>query len=120
MTIAGIPAHTLIGKTEEGELIYLTREDELRGKVKNDVRALNRLKDGFTFHVNTGVSAIYIGAEGYQTQRKPEIMYIDGHEVHTAGGCVIRKLDSKVVHDVDFNIKLNKDFEDSFDIDSIM
>lgn len=120
LTIAGIPARTLTGKTDKGELVYLTREDELRGKVKNDVRALNRLKDGFTFHINTGVSAIYIGAEGYQTQRKPEIMYIDGHEIHTAGGCVIRKLDSKVVHDVDFNIKLNKDFEDSFDIDSIM
>lgn len=120
LTIAGIPARTLIGKTEEGKLIYLTREDELRGKVKNDIRALNRLKDGFKFKINTGVSAIYIGAEGYQMPRKPTIMYIDGHEIHTAGGCVIRKLDSKEVHDVSFNIKLNKDFEDSFDIDSIM
>jgi len=120
LTIAGVPARTLIDVDEKGNLIYLTREAEMSGKVKNPIRALNRLKDGLTFKVNAGVSAIYIGAEGYQTARKPTIMYIDGHEVHTAGGCVIRKLDSKVVHDVDFNIKLNKDFEDSFDIDSIM
>lgn len=118
LTIAGVPARTLIDM-KNGEPVYLTREQELRGKVKNDTRALHRLKDGFKFEVNTGVSALYIGAEGYQTQRKPEIMYINGHEIHTAGGCVIRKLDSKIVHDVDFNIKLNKDFEDSFDIDSL-
>lgn len=120
LTIAGVPARTLIDVTPEGELIYLTREQELRGNVKNDIRALNRLKDGFKFKINAGVSAIYIGAEGYMTARKPTIMYIDGHEIHTAGGCVIRKLESKEVHDVDFNVKLNKNFEDSFDIDSIM
>lgn len=120
LTIAGVPARTLIDKDPDGNLVYLTRENELRGKVKSDVRALNRLKDGFTFKVNTGVSALYIGATGYQSERKPTIMYINGHEIHTAGGCVIRKLESKIVHDVDFNIKLNKDFEDSFDIDSIM
>ena len=119
LTIAGVPARTLVDVTDEGELIYVTREQELSGKVKNPIRALNRLKDGFKFKINSGVSAIYIGAEGYLTQRKPEIIYINGHEIHTAGGCVIRKLESKVVHDVDFNIKLNKDFEDSFEIESI-
>ena len=119
LTIAGVPARTLIDMNDKGEPVYFTREEELRGKVKNDIRALNRLKHGFKFKVNAGVSAIYIGAEGYQTARKPTIMYIDGHEVHTAGGCVIRQLESKVVKDMDFNIKLNKDFEDSFDTDSI-
>lgn len=120
LTIAGVPARTLVNITENGELVYVTREEELRGKVKNDIRALNRLKHGVEFKINAGVSAIYIGAEGYQTARKPTIMNIDGHEVHTAGGCVIRQLDKKVVKDMEFNIKLNKDFEDSFDTDSIM
>ena len=120
LTIAGVPARTLIDVNEDGSLVYFSREEELRGKVKNDIRALNRLKDGFHFKVNSGVSAIYIGAEGYQTERKPMILNIDGHEVHTAGGCVIRKLESKVVHDVDFNIRMNQIFEDGFDIDSIM
>lgn len=120
LTIAGVPARTLIDINEKGEPVYYSREEELRGKVKNDTRALNRLKHGFKFEVNAGVSAIYIGAEGYQTARKPTIMYIDGHEIHTAGGCVIRKLESKIVKDMEFNTKLNKDFEDSFDTESIM
>ena len=119
LTIAGVPARTLIDINDKDELVYITREQELSGKVKSPIRALNRLKDGFKFKINTGVSAIYIGSEGYLTAHKPEIIMIDGHEVHTAGGCVIRKLESKVVHDVDFNVKLNKDFEDSFEIDSI-
>ena len=92
----------------------------MRGNIKNDIRALHRLKDGFTFHINAGVSAIYIGAEGYQTQRRPEVLNIDGHEVHTAGGCVIRKLESKVVHDVDFNVRLNEIFESGVDLESLM
>ena len=46
-------------------------------------------------------------------------MNIDGHEVHTAGGCVIRQLDKKIVKDMEFNIKLNNDFEDSFDTESL-
>ena len=120
LTIAGVPARTLIDVSPEGELKYLSREEELSGKVKNPIRALHRLKDGFTFHVNAGVSAIYIGAEGYQTQRRSEILNIDGHEIHTAGGCVIRKLESKVVHDVDFNVRLNEIFETGVDLESLM
>ena len=96
ITIAGVPARTIIGMNGE-EPIYYTREQELAGDEKDPIKALDHLADSFTFKVNTGQCALYIGATGYQTPRVPEIIYIDGHEIHTAGGCVISKLDSKTI-----------------------
>ena len=92
--------------------IYYTREEELSGPEKDPIKALDHLTDNFTFKVNTGICALYIGATGYQTLREPEILYIDGHEVHTAGGCVLKKLDSKtVVFDPENKKKKNYDEE---------
>ena len=96
ITIAGVPARTIIGM-EGDKPIYYTREEELSGSEKDPIRALDHLTDNFTFKVNTGICALYIGALGYKTERKPEIINIDGHEIHTAGGCVLNKLDTKTV-----------------------
>ena len=96
ITIAGVPARTIIGM-EGDKPIYYTREEELSGSEKDPIKALDHLTDNFTFHINTGICALYIGALGYKTERKPEIIYIDGHEIHTAGGCVLNKLDTKTV-----------------------
>ena len=96
ITIAGVPARTIIGM-EGDKPIYYTREEELSGEEKDPIKALDHLTDNFTFKVNTGICALYIGAEGYQNIREPKILYIDGHEIHTAGGCVLKKLDSKTV-----------------------
>ena len=96
ITIAGVPARTIIGM-EGDKPIYYTREEELSGSENDPIRALDHLTDNFTFKVNTGICALYIGALGYKTERKPEVIMIDGHEIHTAGGCVLKKLDSKTV-----------------------
>lgn len=96
ITIAGVPARTIIGM-EGDKPIYYTREEELSGSEKDPIKALDHLTDNFTFHINTGICALYIGALGYKTERKPEIINIDGHEIHTAGGCVLNKLDTKTV-----------------------
>ena len=97
ITIAGVPARTLTGLDENGEPIYYTREDELAGEEKDPIKALDHLTDNFTFKVNTGICALYIGAEGYNTPRVPQVLNIDGHEIHTAGGCVLKPLDEKTV-----------------------
>lgn len=110
ITIAGVPARTLIGMDEEGKPIYYTREQELSEGEEDPIKALDRLADNFTFKVNTGMCALYIGTEGYQTPRKPQVIYIDGHEIHTAGGCVIQRLDSKrVVLDPEKKTKRKKE-----------
>ena len=96
ITIAGVPARTITGMDND-KPIYYTREQELAGEEKDPVKALDHLTDNFEFKINTGIRALYIGAEGYNTVRKPEVIYIDGHEIHTAGGCVLKKLDSKRV-----------------------
>ena len=96
ITIAGVPARTIIGM-EGDKPIYYTREEELAGSENDPIRALDHLTDNFTFKVNTGICALYIGALGYKTERKPEVIMIDGHEIHTAGGCVLNKLDTKTV-----------------------
>ena len=131
LTIAGIPARTLVDM-KDGNPVYFTREDELSiinpraknrltaKKQKDPIKALNHLKHNFEFKINAGVSALYIGAEGYETPRKPQIMVIDGHEIHTAGGCVIRKLDKKVIKDVDFNVRYDENKNDGFDISTLM
>jgi hypothetical protein len=96
ITIAGVPARTIIGM-EGDKPIYYTREQELAGEEKDPVKALDHLTDNFEFKINTGICALYIGAEGYNTVREPKVLFIDGHEIHTAGGCVLNKLDSKRV-----------------------
>ena len=111
ITIAGVPARTIVGM-EGDKPIYYTREEELAGLEKDPIRALDHLTDNFTFKVNTGICAFYIGAEGYDTRREPEVLFIDGHEIHTAGGCVLKKLDTKTVKmDPNQENKKNYDYD---------
>ena len=119
LTIAGVPARTLIDM-KDGKPVYFTREDELSKGEKDPIKALDYLTDGFTFTVNTGVSAIYIGSTGYQTLKEPVILDIKGHEVHTAGGCVIRKLSQKVIHDIEYDRLADENIDNSFELDSIL
>ena len=103
-TIAGVPARTLIGM-KDGKPVYLTREEELSGistkqKMKGDVKvdnekALKNVRDGFIFYVNTGTTC------DYSTMCKPCEMIIDGHNIHTASGAIIKKLDSKEIKDTE-------------------
>lgn len=120
LTIAGIPARTLVDM-KDGQPVYITRESELQGKEKDPIKALNKLKDGFEFHINAGVSAIYIGATGFKTPHEITIQEINGHEIHTAGGCVIRKLKSKKVKDVeiDDDETYDENIINNFDIESL-
>ena len=87
ITIAGVPARTVIGMDGDNP-IYLTREQELAGKEKDPIKALDHLSDDFVFTVNTGTTAIYI-------EDQPKEVEVDGHKVWTAGGCVVRKLKEK-------------------------
>ena len=105
LTIAGIPAFTLIGMKDE-KPVYLTREEELAGitpeqklqdpniKIKDPVVVLDRLTDETTFHVNTGTAAHYLIEE-------PHTEIINGHEIELAGGCVRTKLKEKKIFDLD-------------------
>lgn len=97
--IAGVPARTLTGM-KDGKPIYTTREQEL-GSLEN-------LKDEFPFKVNTGVTAVYVGATGKGSERKPKLIEIDGHLISTAGGCVIRPLKEKVIHETPYNFQEEK------------
>lgn len=103
LTIAGVPARTLIG-IENDEPIYYTREEELSEGCNSPIEALDRLTDDFTFKINSGASAIYIGATGNNTPRVPTLVNVNGHIVSTAGGCVIRRLTGKQVHDLDYDL----------------
>lgn len=104
LTIAGVPAKTLIGLDEDGKPVYLTREQELQGNIKDPVKALDLLTNDYTFHVNTGITACYIGAVGgIDGIRKPTILNINGHEISTAGGCVLKRLSEKKVKDTEFD-----------------
>lgn len=106
LTIAGIPARTLIS-AEDGNLVYLTREEELAGiskeekilnpgiKIEDPYTALDKLEEGISFHINTGTTC------SYRTMGKPHMEIVDGHEVETAGGAIIQVLDEKLVHDID-------------------
>jgi hypothetical protein len=103
LTIAGVPPKTLIGM-KDNKPVYLTREEELQGDIKDPIKALDLLSDSYTFHVNTGNTACYIGATGgIDGIRKPTILNINGHEISTAGGCVIKKLKEKKVKDMSFD-----------------
>lgn len=131
LTIAGVPARTLVNM-DNGKPIYYTREDELSGipvykteKELNDIirpdpfKSLRKLTDGFKFKINTGVSAIYIGSTGFNTLKEPIEIDINGHKVLTAGGCVIRRLESKEVHDIDYPLEYEQNIINGYNTDSL-
>ena len=109
------------------EPIYLYREEELAGisaeeKIRlvrsGDVKpdntaafdpyaALEELKEGKKFTVNTGFSAKYI------TEEKAGVYEVDGHLVETSGGCIIKKLPEKEIHDYNL-IKYRAEFSDLY------
>lgn len=101
LTIAGVPSRTLTGLTKEGKPLYFTREQEIsevnKGVELPPKMALDKLSDDLTFYVNTGATALYIGATGHGSERKPQLVNVNGHIVSTAGGCVIKRLDSKKI-----------------------
>jgi len=107
ITVAGIPARTITGMDGE-KPIYLSREAEMSGSITDPVKALDQLKSNFVFTVNTGTTALYRWCT-------PHKEVIDGHEIDTAGGCIINKLSTKAIKDVDImNIhmeELNNDKE---------
>lgn len=142
ITIAGVPARTMVDCID-GEPVYITREDEIsiinydRKKYrkimenKDKKGILEKLKDpdpfaaldhltiDFKFYINTGVNALYVGATGYDTDRKPTILNINGHEIHTAGGCVIRQNESKNIRDIGI-LKINSDnYEEQITIETL-
>ena len=115
LVVAGVPERTLIGM-KEGKPVYLTREEELKGiskdlklsdnykekkleitnkAIRRNISFLDKLEEKAAFKVNSGVTAKYIVEE-------PHTEIIEGHEISTAGGCIINKLDKKLVHDFDF------------------
>ena len=120
ITIAGVPARTITGMDENGKPKYYTREEELADGEKDPYKALDHLTDDFTFHINTGVCALYVGATGYNTPRVPTILNIDGHEIHTAGGCVIKKLESKAIHDLTQPKTSSDNYEEQISIESLI
>jgi len=107
LTIAGVPAKTLIGM-KKGRPVYLTREEELSGitperklrapgtKIRNIWKTLEKLDDQADFTTNTGTTCHY-------DIHKPEVITINGHEIETAGGAIIRKLDKKTVKNMDLD-----------------
>lgn len=103
-TIAGVPKRTIVAMNGE-EPIYLTREEELAGitpddKINNEDEynpfdAIQNLVVDHKFTVNTGFTASYI-------HEKPHVEVIDGHVTELAGGCIIRKLSEKYIHDKNY------------------
>ena len=108
LTIAGVPARTLVGM-KGNEPVYLTREQELSGDESDPVKALDKLTFGTEFTVNTGKTAVYIGALGAETWREPTIIEVDGHKISTAGGCVIRTTPKKKIKDFIFDAEYEED-----------
>lgn len=125
-TIAGVPRRTIIAMKGE-DPVYLTREEELAevtadqkmllvnsGELQPDKQvsfdpyaAINNLKEGYTFTVNTGFSAKYI------VEPKAGVYTVDGHLVETSGGCIIRKLPEKIIHDYN-TMEFNVEFSDLY------
>lgn len=122
-TIAGVPKRTIIGMDGE-DPIYLTREEELGGvtpekKIRHEKRkkkgikvrklydpdaAIENLEEGRRFTVNTGFSAKYV------IEPEAGVIEVDGHMVETSGGCIIRKLPEKIIHDyntMEFDVKFS-------------
>ena len=105
LTIAGIPARTMIGM-KDGKPIYLTREEELAGitpeqklenpsiKIDDPVAVLDKLTDHFPFTVNTGTTAYYV-------KDRPHTEVINGHVTELAGGAVITRPDKTLIIDYD-------------------
>lgn len=102
LTLAGVPERTIIGMNGDTP-IYMTREEELSGYTKADIKkgrkkrkdpvqCLDRLETDFTFKVNTGVTVKYV---------KQHISTIDinGHMTETAGGAIIIPLPEKMIKD---------------------
>lgn len=92
--IAGVPSRTLTAMDGD-KPVYVTREQELG--------SLDNLKDGFTFKINSSVTGIYVGATGKGSERVPTKVIVDGHEISTAGGCVIRPQKQKKVSASSYN-----------------
>lgn len=106
ITIAGIPARTITGMNGE-DPIYLSREEEMSGTVTDPVKALDKLNINFSFSVNTGTTALYRWCV-------PHKEIINGHEIDTAGGCIINKLSTKAIKDVDImNIHMEESVNDT-------
>lgn len=103
-TIAGVPRRTIIAMDGD-EPIYLTREEELAGiTIKKKLegkdsydpfKAIENLHVDFKFTVNTGFTAKYL-------IDTPHVEVIDGHVTELAGGCIIRKLPEKYIHDKNY------------------
>lgn len=108
LTIAGVPARTLI-RMDGTKPVYLTREEELAGDETDPVKALDKLTFGTTFTVNTGKTAVYVGATGANSYREPTTVMVDGHLIETAGGCVIRTTPSKKIKDFIFDSEYEED-----------
>ena len=108
LTIAGVPARTLIGMNGD-KPVYLKREEELSDGEKDPIKALDKLTFGTTFTVNTGKTAVYIGATGADSRREPTEIIVDGHVIQTAGGCVIRNTETKTIKDFIFDAKYEDD-----------
>ena len=105
LTIAGVPARTLTEIKEDGTLVYTYREQELQGNIHDPIKALDNLTDDYKFTINTGKSAVYIGAVGgIDGPREPMLVNVNGHIVSTAGGCVIRSLKEKKIHDIEYDL----------------
>ncbi|MBO5884945.1 MAG: hypothetical protein J6S85_20260 [Methanobrevibacter sp.] len=107
VTIAGVPAKTITGMDGD-KPIYLTREDELR-YYEDGIRvctecstidALDKLQEGYVFHINKGMTAKYINYGKLKT------FNIDGHKIITGGGCILRPPKEKNLKEfkiLDFN-----------------
>ena len=112
LTIAGVPARTITDIKEDGTIIYTTREQELQGNIQDPVKALDNLTDSFKFYINTGKSAVYIGAVGgIDGPHEPMLVNVNGHIVSTAGGCVIKQLKEKQIHDMEYDL-MSYEYED--------
>lgn len=102
LTLAGVPERTIIGMNGDRP-IYMTREEELSGYTKRDIKkgrkkkidpveSLNRLETEFTFKVNTGVTVKYV-------KQQIATMNVNGHMVETAGGAIVIPLPEKMIKD---------------------
>ena len=111
VTIAGVTDKKLIGMYND-KPVYITREEELMyddiENIKNRklagenikptlddmIHGLDRLMDGFTFTYNAGTTSKYI-------LLPIQTVTYNGHEIETAGGCVIESLNEKVIKGTD-------------------
>ena len=54
------------------------------------MKGLKNIRERFMFHINTGTYSKYL-------VERPRIEIINGHEIETAGGCIIQKLSEKSI-----------------------